>query len=80
MSATTCTTVGDPTTMTTVDEEVVHVESLVCPSDGPLVRIEVETPEEGWRSAYLTPAQARALAASLHVYAYRATSAARGED
>lgn len=59
--------------------DVIHVDYWADPKDGPMVRLEVEELDEGYRAAYLTPAQARALAAALHVYAYRATAAALAE-
>lgn len=66
--------------------EVVRVDHYVDRGAGapvdlpvPLVRVEVEEPGEGYRAAYLTVSQARALAAALHVAAYRATSEAQGD-
>lgn len=71
------------TTTGTDGRERVHVDYYVDRGAGapvdvpvPLVRMEVEDPGEGYRAAYITSDQARALAGVLLAYADRADAAA----
>lgn len=73
-------------TVSTDGREVIRVDHYVDRGAGvpvdvplPLVRVEVEDPGEGYRAAYLTAPQARALATALHVAAYRATTEAQDD-